>query len=106
MVPAGVAATAPSEATAGDPVTLSGSATNCLAVDHCTSTWKEGDTVLGIGASISYRWNHTGSHVVTLEVSDDDSNAATGSTTVTVAGLEAQHHAATGLEPDLLQRDP
>jgi hypothetical protein len=73
---------------AGQPVSLTGSAT-CASVDTCTYAWdldNDGYYDDAIGESPSHTWNTVGDYTIGLQVTDDDGNPVTDSADVHISG--------------------
>jgi hypothetical protein len=88
VVPTGVSAGGPYNGIAGQPVSLSASAT-CASVDTCTFAWdldNDGDYDDATGTTASYIWNTIGSYTIGVKVTDDDGSFATDSASVTISG--------------------
>ncbi|UCF45131.1 MAG: hypothetical protein JSW44_00365, partial [Candidatus Bathyarchaeota archaeon] len=69
---------------AGYPATIHGSATDLVDTD-LDYVWKEGETVLGTEADLTYTFT-LGTHVLTLSATDDSGN--TGTDTVTIEAVD------------------
>jgi PKD repeat protein len=88
VLPTAVNAHGPYNGIAGQSVSLTGSAT-CVSVDACTFNWDlDNDSVYddATGTSPTHTWNTIGVYPISLKVTDNDGNAVTDSTTVTIAG--------------------
>jgi hypothetical protein len=89
VLPTSVNAGGPYSSIVGQPVTITGSAT-CVTVDACTFAWDLDNDGLyddAAGASIINTWNTLGTYTIGLQVTDNDGNAVTNSTTVNIAGI-------------------
>jgi hypothetical protein len=85
---------------AGYPATIHGSALD-LVDTELDYVWKEGDTVLGTEADLTYTWLTLGPHVLTLSATDDSGN--TGTDTVTVTAVDTTPPEITvSVDPDMM----
>jgi PKD repeat protein len=88
VLPTNVDAHGPYNGIAGQPVSLTGSAT-CASVDTCTYAWdldNDGDYDDATGQSPSHTWNTVGDYTIGLQVTDDDGNPVTDSADVHISG--------------------
>jgi hypothetical protein len=82
LVDAGEDVTVEQESPAGTQVTLNGTATDD-ADTELDYVWSENDTILGNAANLTYTFSW-GTHVLTLNATDDAGNTGTDNVTVTV----------------------
>ena len=85
---------------AGYPATIHGTASDLVDME-LDYVWKEGDTVLGTEADLTYTWLTLGPRVLTLSATDDSGN--TGTDTVTVTAVDTTPPEITiSVDPDMM----
>lgn len=83
VAPTNCAITASSEATVGQVVTFTGSATD-VAADSLNYNWVFGDSGTGIGSPTTHTYTNAGAYIITLSVSDGDGGSCTATKPINI----------------------